>query len=157
MADPRRILTSEQRQIVHRMRAEVLGLLAVIRPALTPLDEFEMATLHTDEELVRFLRSRVWAFEVARDGVVEWLRWRRSFKPTEVTIEDCDPDMAKSGVFFFHGYDKLGQPLCYVNARLLRPGHGDVAAKERFCILQMERAKRMIKMDGSRCAAYRLP
>ena len=118
---------------------------------LLPLDVQEETVLCVDDELARFLRSRVWVFEEARDGVLEWLRWRRSYLPMLITREDCDPYLRDAGAFFFHGFDKEGQPMCYVNLGLVHPGRGDRSQRERYCIMQMERAKRMIPFDGSRC------
>jgi hypothetical protein len=150
-----RALTEAQLAETHRLRRDVTALIEAHQPPLLPLDEFEREVLRIDQELARFLRSRVWKYEEARDGVVGWLVWRREYRPTHIRPSDCDEAISRSGAFFFHGYDVLGQPLCYLNVSLIDPSEGDIERRQRYIIFQMERAKRMIKLDGSagRCAA----
>ena len=149
----RRELTDAQLAETRRMRGEVTVLIE--EHQLLPLDEFEQQVLRLDQELARFLRSRAWKYAEARDGVVGWLKWRREYRPTHIQPHDCDEAISRSGAFFFHGYDRLDQPLCYLNVSLIDPSEGQMERRQRYIILQMERAKRMIKLDGSagRCAA----
>jgi hypothetical protein len=148
-----RELTEAQLAETRRMRRDVTALIE--EHQLLPLDEFEQQVLRIDQELARFLRSRVWKYDEARDGVVDWLKWRREYRPMHIQPRDCDEAISRSGAFFFHGYDHLEQPLCYLNVSLIDPSEGEIERRQRYIILQMELAKRMIKLDGSagRCAA----
>ena len=148
-----RELTDVQLAETRRMRGEVTALIE--EHQLLPLDAFEQQVLRLDQELARFLRSRAWKYAEARDGVVGWLKWRREYRPMHIQPCDCDEAISRSGAFFFHGYDRLDQPLCYLNVSLIDPSEGQIERRQRYIILQMERAKRMIKLDGSagRCAA----
>ena len=148
-----RELTEAQLADTRRLRRDVTALIE--EQQLLPLDDFEQQILQIDQELARFLRSRVWKYDEARNGVVDWLKWRREYRPMHIQPRDCDEAISRSGAFFFHGYDHLDQPLCYLNVSLIDPSEGEIERRQRYIILQMELAKRMIKLDGSagRCAA----
>ena len=141
MSAASRALSAEQRATVQRLRREATQLIEAHTPPLLPLDAFEADVLRIDEELVRFLRSNVWKFDAALNGVLVWLEWRREYRPAQIRAADCDEAISRSGVFFFHGYDRLNHPLCYLNIRLVDQNEGSLERRQRYIIWQVRNCR----------------
>ncbi|KAJ3192720.1 hypothetical protein HK101_006084 [Irineochytrium annulatum] len=70
-----------------------------------------------DACLLRYLRATKWASApVARDRVAATVKWRREYRPTEITAEEVEPEGA-SGKHFFTGFDRQNRPLYWLVPR----------------------------------------
>ncbi|EKG10641.1 Cellular retinaldehyde-binding/triple function [Macrophomina phaseolina MS6] len=119
-----------------------------------------------DALLLRFLRARKWDVQAALIMLISALRWRA----TEIHVDDdivrageggaleqsksADAAVKKEGEDFMsqlrmgksfvHGVDKDGRPMCYVRARLHKPGEQSEQSLERYTVYLIETARMML-------------
>merc|ERR1711974_367109 len=60
--------------------------------------------------LLRYLRANSWNNSKALTGLTATLKWRREFKPDEITAKDIEAEL-RAGKMYVKGFTKKGHPL----------------------------------------------
>jgi len=71
--------------------------------------------------MVRLLFAREFHVEKSMKMWRKWVNWRMEFKADEIKEEDVAREL-QSGKAFWHGFDKLGNPVLVVKVKYHRPG-----------------------------------
>ncbi|KAF9361025.1 hypothetical protein BGX26_006347 [Mortierella sp. AD094] len=109
---------------------------------------------HPDALLLRFLRARKWNVTNGMNMILKAFKWRLEDDIEEVkATSETDLDakyrgfrlQMETGKSYFHGTDKLGRPVVYIQVRLHKPADQDAKALEKFTIYVMETGRLMIQ------------
>ncbi|KAF9170547.1 hypothetical protein BGX21_008531 [Mortierella sp. AD011] len=134
-----------------RVNLADIGLdVATLRPALWN----NVLGDHPDALLLRFLRARKWNVTNGMNMILKAFKWRMEDDIEEVkATSEIDLDakyrgfrlQMETGKSYFHGTDKLGRPVVYIQVRLHKPSEQDPKALEKFTIYVMETGRLMIQ------------
>ncbi|KAF9109205.1 hypothetical protein BGX27_007866 [Mortierella sp. AM989] len=109
---------------------------------------------HPDALVLRFLRARKWNVGNGMNMCLKAFKWRVEDDVEEVKATgELELDakyrgfrhQMEIGKSYFHGVDKLGRPVVYINVRLHKPSEQDPKALEKFTIYVMEIGRLMIQ------------
>ncbi|KAF9898886.1 hypothetical protein BX616_003485 [Lobosporangium transversale] len=149
--EPSKDLPSSDPAAVGRISLKDLGLdKEHLRPALWN----NILGDHPDSLLLRFLRARKWNVTNGLNMILKAFKWRIEDDIEEVKAKNEDELSAKyrgfklqleMGKSYFHGTDKMGRPVVYINVRLHKPADQDQKALEKFTIYVMETGRLMIQ------------
>jgi hypothetical protein len=99
-----------------------------------------------DPILLRFLRARRFNVDASFTMLENTLKFRKSFQGIGVDAITCNMILneLRPGKSFFHNYDKEGRPVCVIRARYHEPAKVDPLEAQRFCVFQMEYARKCL-------------
>jgi len=97
-----------------------------------------------DASLVRFLRARKCDVDKAYHLYDDCLKWRASYKPEEITLDQI-PREANAGKAFFLGKDKQGRPCWLILPARHEPKNSDNEECVRALIYYVEQALAMME------------
>eukprot|EP00743_Colponemidia_sp_Colp-15_P006789 GILK01007320.1.p1 GENE.GILK01007320.1~~GILK01007320.1.p1 ORF type:complete len:291 (+),score=31.62 GILK01007320.1:102-875(+) len=97
-----------------------------------------------DWTLLRFLKARKFNIPKTVAMLLDWIRWRKTEKPDEITADDVTYGR-NLGLCYHHGYDKEGRPCLLIFPRNNNPEGRDPAALMKFSIFVLEKFSNLIK------------
>lgn len=94
--------------------------------------------------LIRYLIAREWDVDQSEEMLKESLKWRKEFKPHEITAKDIEEE-GKTGKMYVHGCDVKGRPIVIMRPERENTTNGEQQLK--YLVYTLERAISMMK-DG---------
>jgi len=90
---------------------------------------------------IRYLIARDWDVDESEKMLRESLKWRKEFKPQEITSKDIEEE-ALTGKMYVHGHDTKGRPVVIMRPDRENTSNGDGQLK--YLVFTLETAVKMM-------------
>ncbi|KAJ3005779.1 UNVERIFIED_CONTAM: hypothetical protein HDU68_004406 [Siphonaria sp. JEL0065] len=141
-------ISADQLILFHKVKDYVAALFAEKTLTGTPLPgEVEWAN---DECILRYLRAAKLDADKACAMILKTLRWRRDYRPTEISANEVESE-SENGKAFFQGFDLKGRPVFVLNSAITLSK--DPERYLRFILFNLERGTALCPHGVSQVSA----
>eukprot|EP00732_Lithocolla_globosa_P000671 Lithocolla_globosa_v1_NODE_250_length_4845_cov_7.523591.p1 type:complete len:751 gc:universal NODE_250_length_4845_cov_7.523591:3175-923(-) len=98
--------------------------------------------------LIRFCKFYEWQTDVAKQKILESLRWKKSFGVLEIEDNDLPHDLLERGLFYYNLHkDKVGRRVAIFRIERHNMFEVDFEVLKKFLVYQLELGRRLSELD----------